>query len=320
MDIQEALARCNKHIDSALASAGSGFNAVTSYLSQSKGKGVRSLLLLTAAADLEGNVHEDACLAAAAIELLHMATLVHDDVMDDAPTRRGIPSLHKKFDVKTAVICGDYLLSLSLSMLADMDKQRTEKIKEYVPLIPKLSRALSSVCKGEYGQHVNNGNLDMSLLTYLRIISGKTAALFFISAYAGAMLSDAASADEAMAIGRYGRCLGMIFQIADDCKDYEWTEEMAMKPVGNDIKTGVITLPLIFALRKNPALKSIAKEVLTGQRSHAHFVQALRGTDGLEAAREVSARYAAWGEQALRGIDAKKKAALLHILYGIKGV
>ena len=320
IEVQDAIALCNQRIKFALQAPGSALQEITAYLSQNTGKGVRPLLLITAAANLEGKVPEDVHIVAAALEILHMGTLVHDDVMDNALARRGMMTVHKKFDVKTAVICGDYLLSISLSMLADMDRQRLETFKDHIPLGAQFTKALSNVCKGEYAQHVNIGNLDMDVFTYLKIIYGKTASLFFVAAHAGAILGGNESVEGIKAIGRFGRCLGMVFQIADDCKDYEWSEDMAKKPVTNDIKTGVITLPLILALQKDLSLREASRQAMENKKDLRLFIQALQNSGGLKGARALAKRYAVLASQALRNISPHKKEALLSILNDIKGV
>ena len=316
MDVQEALAASGQNVKTALLAPVPGLGEITSYLAQSTGKGVRALLLLTAATDADGKVPDDAPKAAAALELLHMATLVHDDVIDDAPLRRGMPALHQKFDIKTAVICGDYLLSQSMMMIADMDMQRLVTAEKYISLIPGFSRALSAICRGEYSQHINKGNLDLDLFAYLKIISGKTAALFSVAAYAGAILGGE-SEKTARELGRFGRCMGMAFQIADDCKDYEWTQAQARKPVGNDIKGGVITLPLILAMRKDPDLRAAAKELMVTQFNTEEFIQSVREKGGGTEARKLAERYATWAVRALGNIPQKKRDALLAILNNI---
>ena len=317
LDVQDALLSSNEQVRATLSAAVPGLSEMTIYLTQSMGKGVRTQVLLNAAADKDGKVPEDAPKAAAAIELLHMATLVHDDVLDNAPTRRGMPTLHQKFDTKSAVICGDYLLSQSLLMFANMDAQRFHKTDDNASLVPRFSKALSAVCQGEYMQHKNIGNLDLDLLTYLKIISGKTAALFYIAAYAGAILGGE-SAEDARALGRFGRCLGLVFQIADDCKDYEWTQEQARKPVASDIRSGVITLPLILAMRKNPDLRYAAQEFMQSQQDTHCFAQAIREVGGTDAARTLAERYVAWGTKTLRGIIPSKQDAMLNILHKAK--
>ena len=317
IDVQEALIASKAHMKTALSAPVPGLNEMTSYLTQSTGKGIRALLLLTAAANPEGKVPHDAPLAAAALELLHMATLVHDDVIDNAATRRGLPALHQKFDTKSAVICGDYLLSQSMLLFSSMDTQRLNQAGDHVTLFPRISRALAAVCQGEYIQHSNLGNLDIHLYTYLKIISGKTAALFSVAAYVGANIGGE-SVKTAQALGRFGRCLGMAFQIADDCKDYEWTQAEAKKPVGNDIKSGVITLPLIFAMQKDPGLRALAKEVMMTQKDPHGFLQSIRAAGGADAARDLAGRYAARATRALQNILPGKQDAMLAILHDVK--
>lgn len=311
LDVQKALLTSNEQIKSALNAPVPGLSEMTSYLSQSTGKGIRALLLLTSAMDANGKVPDDAPNAAAAIELLHMATLIHDDVLDDADLRRGLPALHKKFDTKSAVLCGDYLLSQSMLMIANMDIKRTEDVKDHSLLASRFSRALASVCRGEYMQHINDSNLDINLRTYLKIISGKTAELFSVSAYAGALLAEE---PEPLEFRRFGRYLGMAFQIIDDCKDYELTEEQAKKPVGNDIKNGVITLPLILAMRKNPELHKLAKEVIAAQKQTDEIVRLVRNAGGSNSAKNIAERYLQFASDSLKSTLRSKREAMLKLL------
>ena len=316
-DLQEALIASKGHIQAALCAPVPGLHDMTSYLAQSTGKGIRALLLLTAATNAEGEVPDDAPYAAAAIELLHMATLVHDDVIDDASTRRGLPALHQKFDTKSAVICGDYLLSQSMLLFANMEIAHFDHAEDRAALVSRVSKALSAICRGEYTQHMNTGNLDIDLLTYLRIISGKTAALFSVAAYAGAVIGGE-SAKTAQDLGRFGRYLGMAFQIADDCKDYEWTQEQAQKPVGNDIKSGVITLPLILAIQKNPDLRTVAQEVMMTQKDIGDFLQSIRESGGSKAAEDLAKRYVLRATRALENLLPSKREAMLKVLQHAK--
>jgi heptaprenyl diphosphate synthase len=316
-EVKEALLLSNEQVQKVLCAPVPGLCDMTSYLAQSTGKSMRSLILLNAAANSENKAHDDAIKAAAGIELLHMATLIHDDVMDNADMRRGIPALHQKFGTKNAVICGDYLLSQSMLMFAGIDTKRLENIDEHLTLVSYISRALAGVCRGEYMQHANSGNLDMSLLRYLKIISGKTAALFSVAAYVGAIIGEE-SPEIAHELRRFGRFAGMAFQIVDDCNDYELTEMQAQKPVGNDIKNGVITLPLVLALRKNPELHVFAKEIMLTQKNTEDFVQSVRNSGGSGAARNVAGRYVKWASDTLKNVSPAKSEALLHILQRIK--
>lgn len=186
-----------------------------SHLLGANGKFIRAACLATCALDPDGRIHPNAVKAAAAIEILHLATLVHDDVIDDADIRRGIPTLQKKFGKRVAVICGDYLFSLALKLAEGVENKR-----DYLDLhIPDY---VSRICVGELTQNINAGNFDLSERQYLKIISGKTAALFEASFYAGGVLAGAEK-KEWERYKRLGRHIGMIFQLMDDCMDYAST-------------------------------------------------------------------------------------------------
>ncbi|MCL1987830.1 MAG: polyprenyl synthetase family protein [Firmicutes bacterium] len=229
---------------------------ITEHLAKAQGKGVRTAVLLAAALDESEQVPKDTILAATAIELFHMATLVHDDVIDEADSRRGIASIHAKFSKKEAIICGDYLFCVATSTVSSI-------YEPYKGFAMKFSTAVERVCLGELRQYANNYNMNMNIQEYLRIIHGKTAALFFISAYAGALIGGA-DEQQAKKIGRIGTFLGMIFQILDDCKDYMLDESQALKPTKTDIAQGVMNLPMLMALIKEPTLRiANPKDLLT---------------------------------------------------------
>lgn len=309
--IPEALALSQTLIQKALKGSGLNISTVTAYLSQSTGKGLRSVLLLHTSADAEGLVHPDAATAAAALEILHLATLVHDDVIDNSDTRRGLPSLHKRFDTKTAVICGDYLLAMSLSLLTEIDHRRLDAPDAHLEMLPQVTKALGALAKGEYLQHLNLGNADLHLFTYLKIISGKTAALFYIAAYLGAIIGNE-PLENAKNLGEFGRSLGMAFQISDDCKDYEWTTETAGKPVALDVSNKVMSLPMLLALRQNPELKVLLK-TLSPDTSFA-FAQAVVKAGGTKEAKQLSEKYALKAKKHLRHTHGTKQERLLSIM------
>lgn len=243
----EAMNSVLKETDRTLLTTPSIVRKYTGYLAGSRGKNIRALALLASAENKDGRVHSDAVKLASSIEILHLATLVHDDVMDDADIRRGKDTLQKKYGKRDAVICGDYLLSLAVK-LAGESTDREKYIKLDVP------DYMGRLCLGELSQDINNWNLNLSAMQYLRIISGKTAALFEASFYIGAVIGDT----EGKALSRYmrlGKYTGMIFQLTDDCMDFEATERVARKPVKSDFEQGVVTLPLIYALGKMRGLK-----------------------------------------------------------------
>ena len=154
----------------------------TKHLMASQGKYIRATSVLLCAEDQDGRISPNAIKIAAAIEILHLATLVHDDIIDNADLRRGDVTLQKKYGKRTAVICGDYLLSVALQLAASIKNK-----KDYLEL--ELPDYVGRVCLGELNQHINNRNLNLSIYRYLKIISGKTAALFEASFLAGAIFS-----------------------------------------------------------------------------------------------------------------------------------
>jgi geranylgeranyl pyrophosphate synthase len=210
---------------------------------------IRARALLSCAMDGDGLINPDAIKAAAAVELLHLATLVHDDIIDDADKRRGIDALHKKFGEKYAVLCGDYLFSLAIDFVSSVTPP--EKRVENPDLT--LPHYLTEICLGELRQDQNSGNLSLSEREYFKIIRGKTAALFEASFYSGFLFSDEEDARGNL-YREIGGNIGIIFQLADDLADYESTEFESKKPVLSDFSRGVVTLPLIYALKNDASL------------------------------------------------------------------
>lgn len=252
----------------------------TSHLVASSGKFIRAESLLTCALNKDGLVHYNAIKFAAAIELLHLATLIHDDIIDDADIRRGKISLQKKFGKRTAVICGDYLMSIALKTATDITNTE-DYLKMGAP------NYMAKICLGELNQHLNNGNLDLSVRQYFKIISGKTAALFEASFYAGAILSESDNKNIKQ-YQRLGRYIGMIFQMTDDCLDFEATTARAKKPVQSDFEQGVITLPIIYAFKKITGFKEKAQN---GQVTRNDINKAVEKVGGLSYTRFVSKKY-----------------------------
>jgi len=275
-----AFVSAKDEVDRVLSTSPLLIRTYTAHLMTSNGKFIRAISLLTCAQNQDGLIHPDAVHFAAAIELLHLATLVHDDVIDNAKTRRGSITLQKKYGKRTAVICGDYLLCAALKTASNVADK-----KNYIDL--DIADYVSRICLGELSQHINNGNLDLSVYQYLRIISGKTAMLFEASFYAGAILctEDERSIRRYMRLGRY---IGMIFQLTDDCIDFEMDETVAKKPVQSDFEQGVITLPLIYALKNKLGFKEKAQ---SGRISRAEINDAVSASGGLTYTHLISKRY-----------------------------
>ncbi|MFQ3546714.1 MAG: polyprenyl synthetase family protein [Termitinemataceae bacterium] len=178
---------------------------------------------------------------AAAVELLHTATLVHDDVIDDSPLRRGLPAPHIRFGKKDAVLIGDFLLSRCFLLAAEHTSPDNAVT---------LGRAISAICTMELEQDAERFRINDSLRSYLRKIIGKTALLFSLSCHVGALQTKAENGVTER-LRRIGYNIGMAFQIIDDILDYTGDPDTLKKPIGNDLRAGLATLPLICALRRD---------------------------------------------------------------------
>ncbi len=172
---------------------------------------------------------------AASVELLHTATLIHDDTLDKAALRRGLSTVHTVWDANTAVLFGDYMFAASAEMVS-----RTAHVRA----MRQFAQTLGTICSGELSQHYRAHDWRVSEDEYFRRIGGKTASLFALATESGAYLSGAPEA-AAQALGEYGYKLGMAFQIADDVLDLTSDEATLGKPAGGDLMQGTVTLPAI---------------------------------------------------------------------------
>lgn len=303
---EQAFAQVNTGVERLLTKAPRLIREYTAHLAQSRGKMVRAHALLASSETAAGIIPADAVRFASAIELLHLATLVHDDVIDDAPVRRGSETLQKRFGKRTAVICGDYLLSMALRHAASVPEK-----EPYLQL--NLPDYVGRVCLGELLQSQNNGNLFLTGAAYLKIIAGKTAALFELAFFAGSLAHGGDCASEANLYRRFGRLVGMIFQLTDDCIDFEAPERLAKKPVQSDFEHGVVTLPLIQAFETQPNLRQKAQEgTLTREEINLAVVE----TGGISFTRFIAKRYYDKASRVLEQLRAhpEKKERLLAIL------
>ena len=212
-------------------------NDIARYILDQKSKRIRPLLVLLSA-KLCGIPNEATIVSAGLVELLHTATLIHDDIIDEASTRRGAPSVNAVWQNKVSVLMGDFLFSRSLTNMLRLRNY------EALELLSKTSEALSS---GEILQLAKSSNNGMDEETYFRMIWLKTASLFASGCKVGA-LSVGSNTEQAGALWKFGKYLGMAFQIKDDLFDYTAKEDSIGKPIGRDLKSNLITLPLLHVL------------------------------------------------------------------------
>jgi len=231
----EALQKVSGIIRSSLASKSPIIGDGLEGLFNGGGKLLRPGLLLAAARF--GELQEKHYKLAAAVEMLHMATLIHDDVIDDSPLRRGLPSLHSRYGKKDAVLMGDFLLSRLFLLTAEYTSPANAR---------SLARAISVLCMMEIEQNGDRFKSNISMRSYLRKIVGKSATLFSLACFTGAREANL-SPELCQRFRRIGYNIGLSFQIIDDILDYSGNEEQTRKPLGSDIAAGLVTLPVLCA-------------------------------------------------------------------------
>lgn len=234
--IKEELIQFDVYLRQALVNDKKHVKDIIDYAFKRDGKRIRPILVFLVA-NACGSVVPATYHGAVTVELLHAATLIHDDVIDEANTRRGQPSVNAVFDNKRAVLAGDYLLSSSL-----VESSKTGNL-EVIELISKLGKDLA---EGELSQHELASQVLIDENMYYDVIHHKTASLLYTCAKIGAITAGA-KRSVIEDFGEIGRCIGMAFQIQDDIFDY-FNNDIG-KPTGNDIREGKITLPLIYALQ-----------------------------------------------------------------------
>jgi heptaprenyl diphosphate synthase/octaprenyl-diphosphate synthase len=205
------------------------------------GKGIRPAITLLSSG-FHANDGTRAETMAVAVELLHLASLVHDDTVDNAVVRRGKATVGSIWGRNAAVLVGDFIFATSAVFVCD-----TENVR----VIRRFSETIRELSSGELDEMAGSYNYQGTREDYLKRIYGKTASLFRTSSESGAVLSGA-SDDQVLVLNDYGYNLGMAFQIADDILDFQGSAEEAGKPVGNDLSQGVLTLPAIIAIERNP--------------------------------------------------------------------
>lgn len=289
-------------------------NHVLDYIHTRRGKQLRPILVLLSAAICKG-VTDKTIQSAVALELLHTASLVHDDVVDNSPIRRGTKSIHEQWSNKVAVLTGDFILAKVIGLLSDI---RNTSI---LNIVSQVGAALSS---GELIQLHDGESMWISEEQYLRVIQHKTACLFAACSEVGAV-SSGATARQAHALKQYGMYLGMCFQLKDDVFDFSDIEDLG-KPTMNDIRDGKATLPIIKSLQRATKeeanqIKELA-EALANKSPHIDVFEAEQEIrsfvlryDGIRYAHQLMEKYRKKATDVLRVFpDNKYKECLLSLL------
>lgn len=300
LSYEAAVEKTTEEIKRLLRGSPTVIRGMTAHLSKAAGKQIRARILLACALRADETVDSDAVKAAAAAELLHLATLVHDDIIDDADKRRGIETVHRKFGQKYAVLCGDYLFCTALELVSTVNGREDRKIDRSFP------HYLTEVLLGELRQNRNDFNFSLSEREYFTIIRGKTAALFEACFYIGYMLSDEPDTAKDF-YTRAGNDLGVIFQLSDDCADYASTLQKSKKPVLSDYVRGVITLPLIYALKHDSSLRVRAQAGMPASELKAAVIAA----GGLKYTKSKIDNLYKRAAKAISGINSDSKREIL---------
>ena len=296
----------NELIESSLHSRVPLVAEIAAYLVQAGGKRLRPLLVLLAARSC-GDSSQNPVKLAVAIEFLHTAMLLHDDVVDESTLRRGRRTANAEWGNAASVLVGDFLHSRAFELMVELG---------CIDVMALISKATNGIAEGEVQQLTLLQNTSTSEADYLEVIYRKTALLFEVSAESGAVLGGA-NASEAAAYREYGRHLGLAFQLIDDWLDYEGTAQELGKNTGDDLAEGKVTLPIILALKAAGASdRRILEQAITQPGSVAfEDVRCIAERyGGIESTRHRAAHEASLAESALLGLpDSACKSQMIRL-------
>ena len=312
--IRGDLARIEKEICTDSISSVDAITAIGQYLQDSGGKRLRPALLLLAARacgdqDGKGGASDMAIRLGAVVELIHTATLIHDDVIDSADTRRGRPSTNSRWGNHISVLAGDwlYMQAFSLSL--------RERNFHILDLLTGLTQMM---VEGELLQLDHLGKIHLTEDDYFDLINRKTACLFAVCARLGAVVAGASHQTEA-GLGDYGWNIGMAFQLVDDILDFTSSAKKLGKPVGSDLREGKVTLPLILALEDATAAERSGVETVLRERTYQSVpleavLELIRKHHGVERVRQQAARFTEKAKESIAELpESPYKTALCSI-------
>lgn len=280
---------------------------MSDYIVSAGGKRLRPMITL-AAANAVGGANPSTHSLAAAVEFIHTATLLHDDVVDESDLRRGKPAAKSVWGNSASILVGDFLFARAFTLMVDTGS---------LEVLGILSNASSVIAEGEVRQLAAQGKLDLPTEDYLAIIEAKTAALFEAAARAGAI--SGGGKEHADALAAYGKNLGLAFQIVDDVLDYGGTTSVIGKVVGDDFREGKVTLPVIIARRRGKpedhAFWARAMDVSRQEESDlARAIHLIRSTGAAEATIAEAEAYVGLAKSALSGLpDTDWRKALAEL-------
>ncbi|NJO78166.1 MAG: solanesyl diphosphate synthase [Cyanobacteria bacterium RM1_2_2] len=237
-------------------------------------------------------------------EMIHTASLVHDDVIDEAGLRRGVPTVHSSFGNRIAVLAGDFLFAQSSWYLANLDN---------LPVVKLLSEVIMDLAEGEIQQGLNRFDASLSIDAYLEKSYYKTASLIANSSKAAGLLSGV-SAEMANHLYSYGRHIGLAFQIVDDILDFTASSDALGKPAGSDLKSGNLTAPALYALEEKPFLEGLIEREFAQEGDLEQALLLIADSKGIERSRELAAHHAQCAVQHLADVPtSESRKALVEL-------
>ena len=306
--IQSDLDELNEGLIGAVSSSVELVNEVGTHLVTAGGKRIRPALCLLAARGSKDFSLERILPLAEALELIHTASLVHDDVIDEADTRRGEPTANAKWDNQIAILSGDYIFARAFSLIAEGG------YGDYVS--KRLAELVCNLSVGEIIQDHTVYQAVKDLDNYYERIQKKTADFLEICCELGGIVGGLPEEDTKK-LAEYGHCIGMAFQITDDVLDIMQTSEQIGKPAGNDIRQGIVTLPVIHALNVSPEAEKLEAIVTNPEMDSEMVEQALnivRETDGVEVAKAKADEYLERARQVIpAGLPAEIREAFVQV-------
>jgi heptaprenyl diphosphate synthase len=291
--LHDGLRRLEPLLTASVVTGDSFLDEVTTHLIAAGGKRLRPLLALATATGGQREPTQEDLLGGVAVELVHLASLYHDDVLDEATIRRNVESVNSRFGNLVAIVAGDYLLARSAAIAAGLGTE----------IAALLAETLGRLCQGQVSEVRSAFQVTRTREDYISAIAGKTAALTATSCRIGA-LTGQRPRSEIEACTEYGRCFGMVFQIRDDILDITATEGELLKPAGQDLAEGIYTLPALVALtdpNAGPDLRPLLGQPL-GQPERDKACAIVAGSSGIAAAVAEARTYVARAEAATEGI------------------
>jgi octaprenyl-diphosphate synthase len=304
-------------VESRISQQASSFDpAVEGYVAYAiggRGKRLRPLMALLSGGAV-GSIQPEHVDLAVVVELIHIATLIHDDIVDEAERRRSQPTVNARWGNSLSVLLGDCLFAHALHLSANFENAEVGRA---------IARAARDVCSGEIIQTQRRFDLHLAIDDYLRIIQMKTGALFAVGAEMGAILSGADAAT-AQGFKEFGMRVGTAYQIYDDCLDIAGDEEATGKTLGTDLRKGKLTLPVLMLLRSAPAVEKekCAELILNGNLTEiTHLVKAAAANGALSASVESGQELLREAESKLIGLTSNKYSrALLGLSEAVRGL